>query len=96
MADSVRVIKEEWDTIQDNIKTKVDAINSTLEDFKTILDDFATNGFIEAGAHDPIVSFKGSVDDIKGCLEYIYTNISSVVRDYVDEVEKTDHNKLQT
>lgn len=96
MADSVRVITEEWDTIQTEVKTKVDAINSTLEEFRDILNDLATNGFIEAGAHDSIVSFKGNVEDIKGCLEYIYKNISDAIKDYVAEVESTDHNNIKT
>ncbi len=96
MADSVRVITEEWDDIQTQIKTKVDDINATLEEFKDILNDLATNGFIEAGAHDSIVSFKGNVDDIKGCLDYIYQNFSGVIKDYVAEVDATDHNSLQT
>ena len=95
MADSVRVITEEWDAIQTQIKDKVDAINATLEEFKDILNDLAANGFIEAGAHDSIVSFKGNVQDIKGCLDYIYQNISDVIKDYVSEVESTDHNSIQ-
>lgn len=96
MADSVRVITEEWENIQTQIKSKVDDINTTLEEFKEILNDLATNGFIEAGAHDSIISFKENVDDIKGCLDYIYQNISGVLKDYVSEVESTDHNNIQT
>ena len=61
-----------------------------------VLDDLATNGFIENGAHDSIVSFKGNVEDIRGCLDYIYQNISTIISDYVAEVEATDHNSLQT
>ena len=60
-----------------------------------ILNDLATNGFIEEGAHDPILSFKGNVEDIKGCLSYIHTNITSVINDYIAEVKETDHNSLQ-
>lgn len=96
MADSVCVIIEEWNDIQTQIKTKVDDINATLEEFREILNDLATNGFIENGAHDSIVSFKGNVDDIKGCLEYIHKNISDAITDYVTEVESTDHNKIKT
>ena len=96
MADSVRVITEEWNDIQTQIKTKVDDINATLEEFREILDDLATNGFIEAGAHDSIVSFKENVDDIKGCLDYIHKNISDAINGYVTEVESTDHNKIKT
>lgn len=96
MADSIRVIKEDWEDIQDKINEKVEAIKTTLDEFKAILDDLATNGFIENGAHDPIVSFKGNVEDIRDCLDYIYQNISTIIRDYVAEVEATDHNSLQT
>lgn len=96
MADSVRVITEEWNDIQTQIKTKVDDINATLEEFREILDDLATNGFIEAGAHDSIVSFKENVDDIKGCLDYIHKNISDTINGYVTEVESIDHNKIKT
>lgn len=96
MADSVRVITEEWDTIQSQIKTKVDDINATIEDFKEILNDLATNGFIENGAKPSIESFKGNVDDIKGCLDYIYQNFSGVIKDYLAEVDATDHNSIQT
>ena len=96
MADSVRVITEEWDDIQTQIKTKVDDINATLEEFRDVLNDLATNGFIEDGAHDSIVSFKGNVEDIKGCLEYIYKNISDTIKDYVAEAESTDHNNIKT
>ncbi len=96
MADSVRVITEEWNDIQTQIKTKVDDINATLDEFMSILEDLATNGFIENGAKGSILSFKGNVDDIKGCLEYIHKNISDAITDYVTEVESTDHNKIKT
>ncbi len=96
MADSVRVIKEEWDAIQEQIKTKVDAINATLKEFREILNDLATNGFIESGAQESIASFRGNVDDIKGCLEYIHKNISDAINDYTAEIESTDHNNIKT
>lgn len=95
MADSVRVITEEWKEIQGQIQTKVDDINETLDEFTGILNDLATNGFIEEGAHEPILSFKGNVEDIKDCLSYIHTNITTVINDYLAEIEKTDHNSLQ-
>ena len=51
MAESVRVITEEWNDIQTKIKGKVDDIEKTLDEFKDILNDLVTNGFIEPGAH---------------------------------------------
>ena len=37
MAESVRVITEEWNDIQTKIKGKVDDIEKTLDEFKDIL-----------------------------------------------------------
>lgn len=63
MAESVRVITEEWNDIQTKIKGKVDDIEKTLDEFKDILNDLVTNGFIESGAQEPMISFMGNVDD---------------------------------
>ena len=88
MAESVRVITEEWNDIQTKIKGKVD-------EFKDILNDLVTNGFIESGAQEPMISFMGNVDDIKQCLNYIHQNISNVVKEYIIEIETKDHNNIQ-
>ena len=55
MAESVRVITEEWNDIQTKIKGKVDDIEKTLDEFKDILNDLVTNGFIESGAQEPMM-----------------------------------------
>ena len=95
MAESVRVITEEWNDIQTKIKGKVDDIEKTLDEFKDILNDLVTNGFIESGAQEPMSSFMGNVDDIKQCLNYIHQNISNVVKEYIIEIETKDHNNIQ-
>ena len=95
MAESVRVITEEWNDIQTKIKGKVDDIEMTLDEFKDILNDLVTNGFIESGAQEPMISFMGNVDDIKQCLNYIHQNISNVVKEYIIEIETKDHNNIQ-
>ena len=95
MAESVRVITEEWNDIQTKIKGKVDDIEKTLDEFKDILNDLVTNGFIESGAQESMISFMGNVDDIKQCLNYIHQNISNVVKEYIIEIETKDHNNIQ-
>ena len=95
MAEDVRLKMSEWETMKENIQTKVDTINSTLDEFTEILNDLATNGFLEGGAHDPILSFKNNVGEIKDCLAYIYSNITKVMDDYATEVENADHSSLQ-
>lgn len=95
MAESVRVVTEDWNSIKGQIQAKVDNINGTLDEFKDILNDLAVNGFIENGAHDSILSFKGNVEDIKNCLDYINKNITTVIDDYLAEAELNDHNSLQ-
>ena len=95
MAESVRVITEEWNDIQTKIKGKVDDIEKTLDEFKDILNDLVTNGFIESGSQEPMISFMGNVDDIKQCLNYIHQNISNVVKEYIIEIETKDHNNIQ-
>lgn len=94
MADSVRVVNENWDGIKSQFSDKIDAIEETMTEFSGILKDLATDGVMESEAHDAIVTFQENLDSLKECLAGMKEKTVGTVQDFVQVVDENDHNRL--
>lgn len=91
MADSVRVVDSEWDDIHDKINRKVKAISTELNEFKNILTDLSSNGFIEGDGHNAIISFNDTITKINSYMENTYKSYSDAVKGFLHDVSSDDH-----
>lgn len=93
MANGVRIVCDEWNSVQESIRLRTKEITDTLDEFQKIISTLSTNGFIEGSANKAIVDFKSNVAEIKECVFYISNNIINNIVNFTDEVEKMDHNR---
>lgn len=91
MADSVKVVSEDWDTIYQQITWKMEAIDNDMTEFIGILDELSTSGMSEGEASQAIKSFKGNLGKLKECLSDIENTVKSVVQEFPANVESIDH-----
>lgn len=91
MADSVKVVSEDWYAIYQQITWKMEAIDNDMTEFIGILDELSTSGMSEGEASQAIKSFKGNLDKLKECLSDIENTVKSVVQEFPANVESVDH-----
>ena len=93
MAENVKVVCDEWNSIKGQINGKVEAINNTLIEFDKILDKLTTEGIIEGGGRESILTFKENIISLKDCISYIHKNIEDTIISFTSDIEEIDHNK---
>lgn len=91
MADSVKVVSEDWVAIYKQITGKMEAIDNDMTEFSKILEELSTSGMSEGEASRAIKSFKGNLDKLKECLSDIESTVKSVVQEFSVNVESVDH-----
>ena len=91
MADSVKVVSEDWVAIYKQITGKMEAIDNDMTEFSKILEELSTSGMSEGEASRAIKSFKGNLDKLKECLSDIENTVKSVVQEFSANVESIDH-----
>ena len=91
MADSVKVVSEDWVAICQQITGKMEAIDNDMTEFSKILDELSTSGMSEGEASQAIKSIKGNLDKLKKCLSDIENTVESVVQEFSANVESIDH-----
>lgn len=91
MADSVKVVCEDWDAIYRQITGKMETIDNDMTEFMKILEELSTNGMSEGEASQAISSFRGNLNKLKECLSDIENTVKGIVQEFPANVDSIDH-----
>lgn len=91
MADSVKVVCEDWKAIYQQITGKMEAIDNDMAEFSKILEELSTSGMSEGEASQAISSFRGNLDKLKECLSDIESTVKNIVQVFPANVDSVDH-----